>query len=513
MSNGMKEFFQSIFNKEWQLPLSEKLNRLIKSFSLTEKIIFFLFVGLLIWSSLSLLFRVNKNFLVEVPDYGGSLTEGIVGSPRFVNPLLASSDIDKDLTSIIYSGLLKTNAYGQLTDDLAESYHISNDGLTYTFVLKDNIYFQDGVKLTADDVVFTVEKAQDESLKSPRLSNWTGVKAEKVDDRTVTFTLHQPYSPFIQNATLGILPKHIWKSATVEEFPFSQFNVKPIGTGPYKISSISYTSSGLPKEYRLESFNKYVLGKPYISSLVIKTYPAEKDLIDAYKNGDIESLNSISPKQLPNLKVAKDEVLLSPLPRIFGVFFNQSSAPVLVNKEVRQALDTATDKDEVVREVVGGYGQKIDSPVPLKSINEESDPTTPDQRIEMAKKILTDKGWKQDSIGIFQKKDKKTTTTLAFSITTGDSPDLKTTAYLLQKQWQKLGPRVDVKIFEVSDLNQNIIKTRKYDALLFGEIVGKDLDLYQFLHSSERVSPGLKIALYTNVKAEKMQENIRKTLN
>ena len=361
--------------------------------------------------------------------------------------------------------------------------------------------------VTADDVIFTVEKAQDSELKSPREANWTGVKMHKIDNTTVSFTLNQAYSAFIQNTTLGILPKDIWSKASIEEFPFSQFNTKPVGTGPYKIDYITYTGSGLPSEYHLISFNKYALGQPYITKVVIKSYQNEKDLTQAYKDGDIESMHSVSPKELPELKTKNSEVILSPLPRIFGVFFNQNVAPVFVNKEVRQALNVAADKQEIIDGVLGGYGQPIDSPVPLSTIADAT--TTNTDRIESARNILTKAGWKQNANGIFEKKDKTTTTTLSFSITTGNVPELKETAYLLQKQWQALGAQVEVKVFEIGDLNQNIIKPRKYDSLLFGEVVGRDMDLYPFWHSSQRNSPGLNIALYTNLKADKLLENIR----
>jgi len=507
-----KEKIQNIIKKEWRIPFESRVMRVIHSFSLTEKTIFFIFVVLFIGSGISLLYQVNKIFLVEVPDYGGELVEGVVGSPRFVNPLLSTSDMDKDLTSLIYSGLMRVNSKGQLVPELALSYEVADDGLTYTFVLKDNLYFQDGVKLTADDVVFTIEKAQDPELKSPRESNWNGVKVEKIDDKTVVFSLRQAYSPFIQNLTLGILPKHIWRTASIEEFPFSRLNINPVGSGPYKINSITYTSGGFPSEYHLTAFNEYALGKPFITSLTIKSYKNEKELIEAYKNGDIESLYSVSTKQLPSLQVAQDDVIFSPLPRIFGVFFNQNVAPIFANKEVRSALNVVTDKQEIVDTIIGGYGQTIDGPVPPKTLGEIDSSRLPEEeRIEKAKKILTDKGWAQNSDGIFQKKDKKGSATLAFSISTGNAPELKETALLLKSQWEKIGAEVEVKIFETGDLNQNIIRPRKYDALLFGEIVGRELDLYPFWHSSQRNTPGLNIALYTNIKADKLLENIRKT--
>lgn len=508
--NVNNENIPSIVKKEWHIGILDKVMSIVRSFSLTEKTLFVIFSIVFIISCLSLLYSVNKSFLTEVPDYGGSLTEGVIGSPRFINPLLSSSDIDKDLTTLIYSGLLKINGKGELTPDLAESYGISEDGLTYIFKIKSNVYFQDGTKLTVDDVIFTVEKAQDSILKSPRESNWAGVKIEKIDENTVSFTLKQAYSPFIQSTTLGILPKHIWKDVSVEEFPFSQFNTKPIGSGPYKLDSISYSDSGLPKEYHLVAYNKYSLGKAFISKITIKSFQNEKEITDAFKNGDIESLHSISPKQLSNLKINNDDVLFSPLPRIFGVFFNQNVAGVLVYKEVRQALDIATNKQAIVDEVLDGYGQIIDSPVPLGTIT-TSTTTNSLNQTEKAKELLIKNGWKQNAGGIFEKKEKKGTTKLSFGISTGNAPELKEAAMLLQSQWQMIGAEVEVKVFEIGDLNQNIIKPRKYDALLFGEIVGRDMDLYPFWHSSGRNSPGLNIALYTNVKADKYLESIRKT--
>lgn len=498
-------------HKEWHIGPLEKIMNVVRSFSLTEKTLFVLFSIVFIGSGLSMLYRVNKSFLVEVPDYGGSLTEGVVGAPRFINPLLASSDTDRDLATLIYSGLMKIDDQGKLVPDIAESYTISEDELTYVFTLKNNITFQDGVKLTVDDVIYTIEKAQDPQLKSPREANWIGVKVEKIDDKTISFTLKQTYAPFLQNTTLGILPKHIWKDASIEEFPFSQFNIKPVGTGPYKIESISYNDSGLPKEYHLQSFSKYALGKPFITNINIKSYSNEKEVIDAYKNGDIESLHSISPKQLPSLNVNKDEILLSPLPRIFGVFLNQNVAGVFVYKEVREALNMAADKKAIIDGVLDGYGQIIDSPVPVKEVVTNSNTEDISVRVEKAKELLTKNGWKQNSGGIFEKKDKKGTVRLSFSISTGNAPELKEAAYLLQKQWQMIGASVEVKIFEIGDLNQNIIKPRKYDALLFGEIVGRDMDVYPFWHSSGRLAPGLNIAMYANVKADKFLENIRKT--
>lgn len=501
-----------LLQKEYKLPLTERIGNLITKFTTTEKVIFYIFVCIFVTSGLTLLYKVNKNFMVEVPDYGGTLTEGVIGYPRFINPVLSTSDSDKDLTALVYSGLMRTTSFGETIPDLADKLDISDDGLTYTVTINKKATFQDNTKVTADDVIFTIEKVQDPNLKSPRSGAWDGVKVSKIDDQTVQFTLKQPFAPFLQNLTLGILPKHIWKNISTEEFPFSQYNVKPIGSGPYKVESQNYSGGGLPNQYNLKAFKNYTLGTAYITNIVIKSYATEKDLTDAYKNGDVESLHSIQPKQLPQLQIQKDEVVLSTLPRVFGVFFNQNVAQVLINKEVRQALEIATDKDEIVNSVLGGYGKTIYSPIPGEA-GSAYVATSTEARVAKAKAILEKAGWKLNDTGVYTKKDKKTTTTLSFSISTGDAPELKETAVILQRQWQKIGARVEIKIFELSDLNQNIIKTRKYDSLLFGEIIGKDGDLYPFWHSSQRNPPGLNIAMYANVKADKILESLRKTTN
>ncbi|MHB1316775.1 MAG: ABC transporter substrate-binding protein [Minisyncoccota bacterium] len=495
--------------KRWTIPHSNKILTIVKSFSITEKVLFSLVTFIFIFSSIMLLYQLNKTFLVEVPDYGGSTTEGIVGSPRFINPILAISDADRDLTSLIYSGLMKSKPEGGLQLDIAESYQISDDNLTYTFTLKDDAVFHDGTKITTDDIEFTIQKAQDSVLKSPRRSSWDGVTIEKIDEKTIRFILKQPYSPFIQNTTIGILPKHIWKNVDNDSFPFSTFNTKPVGSGPYKIDSIITNNSGLPVEYKLSSFKKYSLGRPFIDSIILKFYTNEKNLLDAFQKGDIESVNSISPQNVDALKKDGVSIITPPLPRVFAVFFNQNESPVFINKEVRTALDMVLNKEQMIDEVLFGYGHAIDGPIHTQ----EAEPIeiTPEEQIQQARSLLEKAGWSFGDSGVYQKKTGKDTETLSFSISTSDSPELKAFAQIIQKRWQQLGARVDIKIFEVGDLNQNIIRPRKYDALLFGEVLGKDLDLYPFWHSSQRIDPGLNIALYTNTKTDKILEEYRKT--
>ncbi len=492
-------------SREFRIKGGEKILAIIKSFSSTEKMIFGVFVIVAILSAVSLLWAVNKKFLVPIPSHGGKLTEGVVGLPRSINPVLAVTDADRDLSTLIFAGLMKYEN-GKLVPDLAKSYSISDDGLTYTFTLRDNLRFHDGVPLTADDIEFTIQKINDLAIKSPRRADWANITVKKVSSQQIQFILKHPYAPFLDNTTVGIIPKHIWGKIDPDQFIFSQFNIEPIGAGPYKLSNVQKDSSGIPLYYALSSFNRYHHGEPFINELDIYFYPNEKAMLEAYTNGTIESMSRISGSEALRVVSATPatSVLHTPLPRIFGIFFNQNQAPIFSRTEVRQALDMATDKNKIVKEVLSGYGVESDSPLPFSS------ETKSEYSLQNAKDLLTKAGWAPDINGIMSRTDsKKVTQTLEFSIATADSPDLKLAADLIKSQWEKLGARVTIKVFEYGDLSQSIILNRKYDALLFGESINKDLDLYAFWHSSQRNPPGLNVAMYTNSKVDKLLEDAR----
>lgn len=507
-----KEILKKFADKQVSIPGEQKLSNAIKSFSPAQRIVFFVAIFLMCASSLTLFLKVNNALLVTVPEKGGRITEGVLGSPRFINPLLATSETDRDITSLVYSGLMKPGVGGELIPDLAESLEISEDGLYYSFVIKSDARFHDGKPVTSDDVEFTIQKAQDPNLKSPRRGSWEGVAIEKISSKEIRFVLRQPYSPFLENTTIGILPKHVWKDVTADEFSFSQYNTEPIGSGPYEVSSIKRNSSGIPSEYDLKSFNDYVLGEPYILKIKFKFYPNERDLVSALKKKDVDSVNSLSPQSMKELENAGFNVDSTALPRIFGVFFNQNQASVFTNKEVRVALDMALDKQKIIDDVLFGFGKKINGPA--LGLQEKEEVEESFDGIAKAREHLESNGWEFSSTtNVYGKKSSAGDYALIFSIATGDAPELKNAAMSIKEQWEEMGAQVDVQIFEIGDLNQNIIRPRRYDALFFGEVIGRDMDLYPFWHSSQRNDPGLNIAVYVNNTVDRALENIRSSIN
>ena len=170
---------------------------------------------------------------------------------------------------------------------------------------------------------------------------------------------------------------------------------------------------------------------------------------------------------------------------------------------MRAALEAAVDRSALINNVLKGYGAPTTGPLPEPAASSTGD-------LGRGRRLLADAGWQwQAGEKIWTKPSKNNPLTLAFSLATSDTPELKTTAEGLKEMWTALGAKVDLKIYEPGDLNQNIIRPRQYDALFFGQILGRTPDLFSFWHSKQRLDPGYNIALYTNLSVDKWLEQLR----
>lgn len=455
---------------------------------------------------------------LRIPTHGGTLTEGVLGTPRFVNPILAVTRADKDLTTLLYDGLMRLSGNGTLQPSIAESITISDDGLTYNIVLRKDITFHDESPLTALDVVYTVSRIQDPSLSSPLRANFDDVTIEQVSEYELNFILPEPYAPFIENLTFGILPEHIWKDASSEEFPFSQRNSDPVGSGPYRVSKIMRSNSGIPESYTLTPFQNYHSGVAKIESLTIFFFSNEDTLVESFKKGTIDSLAGIDQSRLFELGIqtTTHTVMQIPLPRTFALFINQNKTPALRDPAARKALDVAFNRTTLIETALGGYGIPIQSPIPT-GFGIDTPPlstSTDSAALDTARDILRNAGWKLNTeSGVWEKTIDNTVVPLSFSIATVNSPVFEATAEFLRATWEKLGAEVTIKQFEQSDLTQAIIRPRDYETLLFGTHVGRSLDFYSFWHSSQRNDPGLNVSLYTNITTDSILTSARSDTN
>ncbi len=495
--------------------VKDEIRQALGAFSPLERAAFMVAVIACIISVLSLLYKIDDHFLVSIPASGGNLSEGVVGTPRFINPLLAITDVDHDITSLVYRGLMKKDATGTIVPDLAESYNVSPDGLTYTFKLKD-AQFQDGQKITADDILFTIKSAEDPILKSPERIKWSGVLVQAVDPSTVSFTLKHSYAPFLENTTIGILPKHIWSAIPYESWAYSDYNTKnAVGDGFFQIKNVAQNSSGIPNYYELKAVHPKGEKAPRISSITIHFFASEDTMIAAYKKGSIDAMGGIDPDNAKQLEKDGAAVLQTPLPRVFGLFFNQSQAKIFTDSTVRKAVSLAINKQAVVSQVLKGYGTTGNGPIPDSSTIQSSQKlaeqaATPEQ----IKAMLEKAGWKMGSDGIYAKAiSKKETRRLSFEISTNDTPELTQAVDLIAQDLAAVGIEAVPKVYETGSLNQDIIRPRKFQSLFFGQIVSNQSDLYAFWHSSQRTDPGLNISGYANAKTDGLLEQGLGTLD
>jgi peptide/nickel transport system substrate-binding protein len=455
--------------------------------------------------SLFLMIRAaNHALTIEVPARGGSFTEGMIGSPRFVNPVLATSETDRTLTSLIYSGLMRATSDGTIVNDLAESYTVSDDGKTYTFILREDATFHDGARVTPEDILFTIDKTRDPIIKSPRRAEWEGVIAEAgTDSRTVVFKLEKPYAPFLQNTTLGILPKQHWKDLTSEEFAFSNKNIAPVGSGPYQFVAVTNNDQGIPYHYALTAFDEYIPQPAYIESIGISFFHTEDDARAAYESGDIDTIGGFSAETMQEIAKNIEEKKESTLPRVFGLFLNQSRNTALAELSVRRALEESIDRNALISSVFGNQALPLTGPIPL--------PEDMADTADMAKAatLLDEAGWTiSEGKTVRTNKDGQE---LSVSIATANTQELKQVAQYISDTWKSLGVKVKVELFEMGDLNQSVLRPRAFDILLFGEITGREPDLYAFWHSSQKSDPGLNLAQYQNKKADAILEKARTT--
>ncbi|MDZ4260596.1 MAG: ABC transporter substrate-binding protein, partial [Candidatus Sungbacteria bacterium] len=286
-----------------------KLLYLPRIISSLEKRYLFLLGIIVFLSGIGLVTRLYTQLTVPMPKVAWSYTEGVIGEPRAINPLYASRDTDRDISRLIFSGLLTYDGSGAIEPDLAERIETSDDNKIYTVVLKKELTWHDGEPITADDIVFTIHTIQNAQYRSPLRSNWQGVNVEKLDNQSVRFILRAPYAPFVENLTLGIIPKHIWQNVSPEQAPLHEANLKPVGSGPYRFDEMKQNKDGSLSWYQIVRNPDYHREGPFIKKIIFQFYKSEDEMFTAWRKGIIDGYGGISPARLSDINPDKSLVL------------------------------------------------------------------------------------------------------------------------------------------------------------------------------------------------------------
>lgn len=458
------------------------------------------------------LVALSLSFTKSVPTYGGQYIEGIVSQPRYINPILAqTTEADSDLSALIYAGLFALGPDGMPVKRIASDYQVSEDGRTYTVFLRTGVLFHDGVELTAEDVVFTVQAIQEPSYQSPLRPNWIGVEVSAPEKYTLVFTLKKPYFGFLENLTVGILPKHIWQDIAPDRFALADYNLEqPIGAGPYQYVGSDRDAQGAILATRLAAFPRAFEGEPYISKLIFRYYPEEDVAIEALNQGEIDGLRGLSAEKIPLLSSKKQLVLHKlPLSRIFSVFLNTNKSVSLAYDEVRAALELATDRKAIIAAALDGKGSVASGPFLPFMFGYDAAASADTFDPVRAAALLEEKGWKTRPDGIRERDG----VTLAFDLMVPDWPQLVRTADILREEWRSVGVDASVKVLTQADLQRSIIRPREYQALLFGQGYRLDPDPYSFWHSSQKNDPGFNYAFFEDKRVDEILLEARETLD
>ncbi len=424
----------------------------------------------------ALAFRENTSYL---PTVGGVFREGETSQPIAINPIISENQADLDISALVYSPL----------DELISSVEVGSEGREYSVKLKENLKWSDGEPLTSDDVKFTVETIQSPEVKSPLSKTWQGIITERVSELKVKFTLPSPYAFFENNLKrLRIIPKHIFGAVPAANLWLSNYNIEPVGSGPYKFESFNKKKNGFITDYNLTINQNYAGPQPYVKNFTFRFYPSEQKLIEAFKRREIDGFGALAPLDFET-KDLKAQVRTIAMPRYYAVFYNPKSTSWLKNKEFRSILDEAIDKQKLAETATGKWGQPIAGP-----------------DLEPAKTSSVDIVNLTSRLAKLNKDDEP----ISITITIPDVPFIKKTAEFIKNSWLAIGvPDVKIKSLDRNEFFTEVIRERNYEAVIFGNVLENALDLFPFWHSSQRFYPNLNLSFYDNKTADNLMEEIR----
>jgi peptide/nickel transport system substrate-binding protein len=449
-----------------------------------------LLVGLLIILATIQTAWFTSSFTESAPTEGGTYAEGVVGRLDTMNPLFASTPSEISASKLIFSGLLSYDRDNQLRPDVASSWTISQDGKVYTVKLRNDVYWHDGVKLTADDVVFTVRLIQNTSVKAVQYGTLAGVKIEKASDDEVRFVLPSVYSPFAHALTFGILPQHVLGNVKPADLRENEFGRSPIGSGPFvfrQLQIIDIDSDRLV--VHMEANSKYYGGSIRLNRFQLHAYEDRTTLSKALITNEINAALGLGADQVSEVMnhgnfVAASSVLLDGMYAIFN-----NDQPILKDVGVRQALTLATDRRAIIS-AIHGRGVQLEGPLPQSFVPGEQAVQASFNRAAAVKK-LDELGWKL--VGAQRQKDG---VALGLTVVAPNSGDYKLLLDELSKQWSAIGVKVNVQLADTTTIASDYLQSRTYDVLLYELSIGADPDVYAYWHSSQANAKGLNFANY-----------------
>jgi peptide/nickel transport system substrate-binding protein len=416
--------------------------------------------------------------------------EAVVGEPRFINPLLATTQPDRDLSALIFSGLTRLNPYGEPIPDLAERWEVSEDGLEYTFYLRRDVVWHDGAQFTARDVDFTMSLLRDPTFAGPGdlAAFWGTVETYVESDYTVRFVLTQPLAYFPEFLRIGILPEHLLQGTTGAGLPSREFNLTPVGTGPLKLESL--TQEGRVAVAQLTpAANHYDPARQVsFSEMELRFYANNQTAFGALQRGEVSAVAGLSADQVETALAGDGMSVYSTLSPIYAaIIFNQQDAerlPFFQDDGIRRALTMGLDRYGMVESVLGSGAIVAESPVLPGNWAYNSAASMAAYDPEGAAALLDQEGWVIPDEGGTRAQEG---VPVSFRLVVSDQPEFRQLGQMVVEQWAALGVEVQLDVMDAADMRSQRLLPRNFDAALveFGQGGIADPDPYPFWHQSQ----------------------------
>jgi peptide/nickel transport system substrate-binding protein len=453
----------------------------------------------------------DRSDLPTDPAFGGTYVEGVAGAPLYLNPILAATTVDQDVSRLVFSGLTRFDRDGTIVPDLAATFQVDATGKIWTFTIRPDATWHDGAPVIAEDVLYTVGLIQDKGYAGPFADAFRGVAVTAIGPQTVRFTLPDVYAPFAGSTTVSLLPAHLLGQVTFADLARQPFNTRPIGTGPFRVSELDARQVTLA---RSDDFYRTKPGRSraYLDKVVLRFYRDEGEALAALARGEVDATGGLSPQDAVRARTLKAVDLFSlPTNDFTALFLNvRPTKAVFRDRAVRQAIATAIDRGKVLQVAADGRGSVADEFVPSTSWAFIRDIPRYGFSVADAKAQLDGAGWiDHDGDGIRDKAG----VVLTFSIATSDEPPRLAAARQIAGDLGNVGVKVDVRAVPFAELVDQVARQRDFDALLVTITVGNDPDPYPFFHSSQINDPGDDFSGYSTLPTDRLLEQARRTVD
>ena len=448
------------------------------------------------------------------PVRGGAYTEAIVGQFQRLNPLLTFyNQADRDVSRLIFSGLVHYDGRGVAQADLAESWGPSADGTLYNVYLRKNATWHDGKPLTSDDVVFTIDLMRDGGTIVPAdlQTFWKGIEVVRLNETTIQFRLPEAFAPFPDYLTFGILPKHLLEGKKLADIVNDSLNLMPVGSGPFKFNRLIVENDQI-LGVALSAYDGYYLQKPYIQDIVLRYYPDQAAALKAFQSGEVQGIGNVGNDILQDVLAEKNLALYTARqPKMSLILFNLNNPEVTFfqDKLVRRALLTDLNRQRIIDRTLQGQAVLANGPIFPGTWAYYSGIKTVEYDPAAAKGLMKQAGYTlaKDSDTILTNKDK----TLKFTLLYPDTDTHRAVAEAIQAAWADLGADVALEPLPYDQLVSERLVDRNFQAALVDLDMARspDPDPYPFWDQAQSSGTGQNYSQWDNRMASEYLEQAR----